>query len=224
MDTQTCKICKQNKLLIDFNTGKYKTKNGEIKIYFYKKCKICDRERLLIKSRRSKDRHRKEIAAKQREYHKLHKENDSLTKKKWYQKNKEHAKRKSRENICLRRKNDVLFRLKESVSARVREYVIKNDEPVKNFLPYSIEQLRIHLESLFESWMNWDNWGVYRIKSWDDNDQSTWTWQIDHIIPHSTFHYESMEDEIFKKCWALENLRPYSAKQNVMDGDRFIES
>jgi hypothetical protein len=27
-----------------------------------------------------------------------------------------------------------------------------------------------------------------------------------------------MDDENFKKCWALENLRPYSAKQNIIDG------
>lgn len=40
----------------------------------------------------------------------------------------------------------------------------------------------------------------------------------EHIIPHSTFQYLSMEDESFKKCWALENLRPLSAKINNFDG------
>jgi hypothetical protein len=60
--------------------------------------------------------------------------------------------------------------------------------------------------------------GKYNIKIWDDNDKSTWKWQIDHIIPHSTFKYASMEDEEFKKCWALSNLRPYSAKLNVIEG------
>jgi len=29
-----------------------------------------------------------------------------------------------------------------------------------------------------------------------------------------------MEDENFKKCWALENLRPLSAKQNIIEGNR----
>ena len=29
-----------------------------------------------------------------------------------------------------------------------------------------------------------------------------------------------MEDDNFKKCWALENLRPLSAKQNIVDGVR----
>jgi hypothetical protein len=27
-----------------------------------------------------------------------------------------------------------------------------------------------------------------------------------------------MEDDNFKKCWALNNLRPLSAKQNILDG------
>ena len=66
--------------------------------------------------------------------------------------------------------------------------------------------------------MNWDNWGVYKANGWNDDDQSTWTWQIDHIIPQSTLPYSSMNDDNFQKCWALNNLRPYSAKLNNLDG------
>jgi hypothetical protein len=86
------------------------------------------------------------------------------------------------------------------------------------FLSYTIEELKLHLEKQFESWMNWDNYGIYKSKLWDDDDQSTWRWQIDHIIPQSNFLYTSMEDENFSKCWDLNNLRPYSAKQNCIDG------
>lgn len=93
---------------------------------------------------------------------------------------------------------------------------------IVNFLPYSILQLKQHLEKLFEPWMTWDNRGIYNPKTWDDNDTSTWTWQIDHIIPHSTFYYTSMKDDNFKKCWALNNLRPLNAKQNVLDGSTKI--
>ena len=74
------------------------------------------------------------------------------------------------------------------------------------------------MQSLFEPWMNWNNYGRYDIKSWDDNNSNTWTWQVDHIIPHSTFKYSSMEDEDFKKCWDLKNLRPYSSKLNFEEG------
>jgi len=63
---------------------------------------------------------------------------------------------------------------------------------------------------------------IYNANTWDDSDSSTWTWQIDHIIPQSTFAYSSMEDEAFKKCWSLDNLRPLSAKQNYLDGVRRV--
>lgn len=66
--------------------------------------------------------------------------------------------------------------------------------------------------------MNWENYGKYRSNVWNDNDQSTWTWNIDHIIPQSDLPYASMEDNNFQVCWALKNLRPYSSKQNVLDG------
>ena len=78
----------------------------------------------------------------------------------------------------------------------------------------------IHLQSQFESWMNWDNYGKYNPKQWNDDDSSTWTWQIDHIIPASTFTYSSTQDEGFHTCWSLSNLRPLSSKQNYLDGVR----
>ena len=66
--------------------------------------------------------------------------------------------------------------------------------------------------------MNWGNHGKMDFKNWDNNDPNTWTWQLDHIIPHSEFNYTSMDDQAFKDCWALSNLRPLSAKQNHKDG------
>jgi hypothetical protein len=70
--------------------------------------------------------------------------------------------------------------------------------------------------------MNWDNYGVYRKAIWDDNDQSTWTWQIDHIIPQSKLKYSSVKEDNFKKCWALDNLRPLSSKENFLLGINLI--
>jgi hypothetical protein len=59
--------------------------------------------------------------------------------------------------------------------------------------------------------------GKYDSKTWDDNDPLIWTWQIDHIIPHSSLQ---MSDDNLKKCWAVENLRSLSAKQKLIDGNR----
>ncbi len=41
---------------------------------------------------------------------------------------------------------------------------------------------------------------------------------MDHIIPQEDLPYILIDEENCQKCWALENLRPYSAKQNLLDG------
>ena len=117
-------------------------------------------------------------------------------------------------------KTNIFFKLRLKFSTRIRTALKgkKNNNSILKYLPYSINELKIHLENKFEPWMNWSNYGVYKTNEWNDDDVSTWKWQIDHIMPHSLFNYESMEDDGFKKCWCLNNLRPYSAKQNLLDG------
>jgi hypothetical protein len=60
--------------------------------------------------------------------------------------------------------------------------------------------------------MTWENRGIYKANEWDDNNKSTWKWQLDHIIPQSDLPYTSMDDENFKKCWSLDNLRALSSE------------
>jgi hypothetical protein len=219
MDKQTCKVCGEEKILDDFATGK-NIRNGITKTYHYKTCKLCDKNRVLTKSYRYKEKNRVKIANIQRQYHSSHKLNDSLTKQKWYQDNKEAVKLRIKNNIYSKRVNDPIFRLKESISERIRKSIFKGRKSVLKYLNYSIYDLKNHIEKQFEPWMSWNNFGKYDFNTWDDNNPNTWKWNVDHIIPHSTFKYSSMEDDSFKKCWALENLRPYSAKQNIADGNR----
>lgn len=121
--------------------------------------------------------------------------------------------------------NDPVFKLRILVSTAVGKFLknassSKGGKSSSKYLPYSIEELRSHLEEHFEPWMSWDNQGKYDPKRWDDNDQSTWTWNIDHIIPQSKLTYTSLDEDNFQKAWALSNLRPLSAKQNIIDGNR----
>jgi hypothetical protein len=67
-------------------------------------------------------------------------------------------------------------------------------------------------------WMTRENRGNYIKKEWDDNDPKTWKWQIDHIIPQEDLPFDNYDHPNFLKCWDLNNLRPLSAKRNILDG------
>lgn len=120
-------------------------------------------------------------------------------------------------------KFEVNFKLKLRISNSINKALkkqesSKNNQSILEFLPYSIQELKEHLENQFEPWMNWENHGLYNKETWDDNNQNTWTWQIDHIIPQSNLPFTTMEDENFKKCWSLDNLRPLASKINLEEG------
>jgi hypothetical protein len=121
-----------------------------------------------------------------------------------------------------RRANDINFKLRKNISRAISFVIIKNNMSTFKYLTYTVQMLKKHLEFQFEPWMNWQNYGIYNKSIWIEEDKSTWTWNIDHIIPQSDLPYTSMFDDNFKKCWSLENLRPYSAKSNILDGSNRV--
>lgn len=143
--------------------------------------------------------------------------------KNYLEKNRETVRKKKNERLKRKLKTDPAFKIKDAISKQIAKALkkrgkCKNYLPCEKFLPFTLEELIIDFEKKFETWMNWGNYGIYQKNKWKDNDSSTWTWQLDHIIPHSEFKYISMEDDEFKNCWSLENIRPYSSKNNVIDG------
>lgn len=227
VSSKICKICQVEKPIDKFRK---RTRSNRISYECY--CLECEAE--CSKQRGTK---RYQTNGKE-EFSKMY--SDIQNRKEWLSKNKDYRiankdklqeyrrtrVEKDRENLRnwqnKKRKEDPIFKLRGIVSTSVCIAIkklgySKNGSILKN-LPYSIQTLKDHLEAQFEPWMNWDNHGKYSSKTWDDNDSSTWTWQIDHIIPHSDLPYKSMSDENFLKCWALKNLRPLSAKQNLIDG------
>ena len=165
------------------------------------------------------------IVLQHKEYYENNKDKIVAIQKEYYENHKNEVDNYRREYYKNRLQNDLIFKIKRRISSQVwhslfKNGLSKNNKSICDFLPYSIQELKDHLESLFEPWMNWGNYGRYVVKDWNDNDFYTWKWQIDHIVPHSQFKYVSMEDQSFRDCWALSNLRPYSAKQNLLDSDR----
>ena len=74
-------------------------------------------------------------------------------------------------------------------------------------LQFSPQDLYNHLESKFQSGMSWENYGE---------------WHIDHVVADSRHRYSSTEDEEFKKSWALTNLQPLWAKDNLKKGTKNV--
>jgi len=143
-------------------------------------------------------------------------------KKKWYKENRERVLEGAREYVAanrerirkqqtIRNQNPVM-RLRNAVSHAVYSAITRNKggkdgESVLQYLPYTIEQLKEHLEKQFEPWMTWENYGE---------------WHLDHVYPQSKLLYDSMEHPNFQKCWAIENLQPLEAKENIRKGDKVI--
>jgi hypothetical protein len=124
-----------------------------------------------------------------------------------------------------KRKSDPSFRLRKDISRTILAALKENDgskhnRSVMDYLIYSIDELKEHLEKQFEPWMTWNNHGVYLADCYVDDDPSTWTWHIDHIVPQSKLPYASMEEENFQKCWALPNLRPLKSIDNMKKSNK----
>ena len=93
-------------------------------------------------------------------------------------------------------RQDNKYRLNNAISSAIYRALKgrKLERHWEDLVNYNIQDLKEHLESQFDENMTWDNMGNY--------------WEIDHIIPQNLFSYESEQDEQFKICWSLANLRP----------------
>ena len=202
--------CKKEKQLTQENFRLKGLSEDLKKLYWCSECKTCE-------TRYEATRDQKKLLIRRKKRWQEH--NEKLINDEKYREQENKKKIEYKENI---RKNNKSIKPSRKIhcalSKQISNNINKNYISFTTFVPYTIDQLKEHLEALFEPWMNWNNYGRYMKSQWSDNEPSSWRWQIDHIIPHSEFSYTSMEDEEFQKCWALSNLRPLSAKQNLLDG------
>lgn len=84
-----------------------------------------------------------------------------------------------------------------------RQGVSKNGCHWETLVGFTVEELKKHLESQFENWMNWNNYGHGKDK-----------WCIDHKKPIVSFDYDGPSHYNFKRCWALKNLQPMRCSEN----------
>jgi 5-methylcytosine-specific restriction endonuclease McrA len=72
-------------------------------------------------------------------------------------------------------------------------------------LGYSLDTLKQHLERQFQGAMSWENYGE---------------WHVDHIVPLAEFEIDGTGSDGFRAAWALGNLRPLWATENIRKRDK----
>lgn len=113
-------------------------------------------------------------------------------------------------------KNDEFYRLVYTIRGRIRNSLsiyLKNNEKKsqhsEDILGCSWKEFKIHIESQFLSWMNWDNFGDVCGDSPDYN----CSWDLDHIIPVS---WAQTNNELYAlNHWS--NFQPLCSKINRWD-------
>lgn len=195
--TSTCKDCNKEKC------KKYKEENKE-KISAYNKKYQSENYYIGKYSGRDKDRY---LTEEYQSWLKSYKENNREKLKNdrrlFYLNNKKYF-LSYRKNRC---ENDKVYHL--SIIIRT---MISNSISSKNFTKRSRTQkilgctfveIKLYLESKFESWMTWDNYGKY-------NGELNYGWDIDHIVPISSAKTE--EDIIELNHFT--NLQPLCSYTN----------
>ena len=142
-------------------------------------------------------------------WHHDNKERLQIYHKQWREDNidkiREKATRKHKQKI----NSDPLYKLhhntRYAVWASLKDKNLVKIKRTFELLQYTPEELKLHLESQFDSEMTWENYGQ---------------WHVDHIIPSSKFVYMSEDDIGFQQCWALSNLRPLWGYDNCSKNNR----
>lgn len=124
-----------------------------------------------------------------------------------YENNKKEINSKVVEYHRIRTQIDPLFKLKHSirvvVSQSFKKYGYTKKSKTHKIIGCDFNDFKVHLESKFEDWMNWDNYGKY-------NGEFNYGWDIDHIIPISS---ATSEDDVVRLNHYM-NLQPLCSKIN----------
>lgn len=173
-------------------------------------------ESLTESSRRSYAKHREKRLVEQRVYHRSMrvKNRDFIVarERKYYRQKRSRPEYVARINALARarhqaRRADVKYILIQRMRSHIKNNIkgIKPNARTQDILCYSMDDLKRHIEKQFLPGMNWTNMGK---------------WHIDHIVPISAYNFTSAFDLECKRCWALSNLRPLWAFDNISKNDK----
>lgn len=230
MTTKKCSTCDVVKPISEFNKDK-KNRDG-----FSGKCRACCAEYSRIYRAENAERITEQKRLKRLENLEAERERgrirrlENLEREKarcaaWYKENKQRhmdgvkdwvarnpERRRKISNAHKERKRSTpQGRLESNISRGVHRGLkpgAKANTPTFKILPYTPDELRAHLESLFLPGMTWENYGRSG-------------WHVDHIRPLASFNYETPDDPEFKEAWALSNLQPLWWLDNISKGSKW---
>lgn len=189
---KTCTSCHIEKSLEDF----YRKGKG-----YKSKCKKCCSEYTKKYYQENKQVHNQRM----KEHYFENKDDYTKNHKKYKSENSEKILEIAKKYNKNRRQVDVLFRLKQNLRSRINGYlkvkkILKTNKTI-DFVGCQTEELKKHLESLFDVNMSWKNYGE---------------WEIDHKIPLS----EAKNIEDIYKLNNFTNLQPMWKLDNIMKGSK----
>ncbi len=125
--------------------------------------------------------------------------------KEWFLKNKQHTRDYERNKY----KTDINYKLRMLCRSRIWAALKGNSKSASTMelIGCTIDELRSHLESLFEPWMTWENHGVGG-------------WDIDHIRPCVSFDLTDPKQQ--RICCNWSNLQPMEHIENIKKRDKII--
>lgn len=126
----------------------------------------------------------------------------------WRSRNRDAERAAERERILRKRRADGAFRMNRAL-ARSLWGILKGRKAGRSWLSlvgYGADDLVAHIQRQFVPGMTWDNYGS--------------KWHVDHIRPVSSFDFRAGDHDEIRACWAMTNLRPLWASQNLRKNRR----
>jgi hypothetical protein len=143
----------------------------------------------------------------QKEYNVINKEAIKENHKEYYLKNKDKKDKYTVNYYKERKKIDPLFKLSCNLRCMINKATLGKGYPKNSkteaIIGKSFQDMLLYIESKFETWMNWDNYGLY-------NGTLKYGWDIDHIIPLS----KAINSKELLNLNYYTNLQPLCSKVN----------
>lgn len=215
METKKCSKCGVVKEICEFH------KHPTSKLGVRGVCKMCrllekeknklyrekNKEKIKIKNNLWLENNPNYMKEYQQKYNIENREKINQKLKKWRYKNSEDLLPKLRILKKEKYDNDLNFKLKHLLRARINKIVKYNrNRSSIEILGCNIDDFKKYIENNFKNGMTWDNYGYYG-------------WHIDHIIPLSS---ATSDEDLIKLCH-FTNLQPLWASDNLKKSNKTLK-